>query len=331
MRKHDFSIRERIPFRAENSPLFHQVPKGGLIQEITPVLSGTLVIAGGAASGVATGAENPGGLVQRFDLDAVTRIGSPYPAGKLKSVTPRSVLRRRIFDKGFFQPDLSIGAAGLTGAAGSFTLSMPFPLRFSLPGNANRAIETALNADQYDSLQLQIVTGGKSALLTGNDRNWDYSGVRFDIYDRRENGAPGDTAVLYESDQFVPIAGANPRLPLGAELPQSESFLDVLLITETTNAALADTILRKVNVSTGTEQFEELYSEMIKQHGREFVTDAAQVDTGLYLVPISQDGLLAGAVRPISLLLDVANPGGAGVDRITVNSRRVVLPGEYKR
>jgi hypothetical protein len=62
---------------------------------------------------------------------------------------------------------------------------------------------------------------------------------------------------------------------------------------------------------------------------REFVTDASENMTGLYLLPIAQDGLLMGAVKPVSLLLDVANPGGAGVDRLIVSSRRVILPHEY--
>jgi hypothetical protein len=327
-KKHDFSIRERVAFGSENSPRYHEIRKGGMVLDVTPVLTGTLVVTGGTVNGTATG-ENPGNAVQRFDIDATPRIGSPYPGGKIKSLTPRSVLCRRIFDKGFKQGDMSLAGGTFNGAAGSYTFNQAFPLRFALPNNAVRPIETALNTDQYDGLQLQITTGGRNTLFSGNDRTFDWSGARFDIYDRRENGAPGDVAVLYESDQFVPIAGANARLPIDGELPKNEGYLDILLIAETTGQALADTIIKKVNISSGTDQFSEMYSEYIKQLQREFVTDASENMTGLYLLPIAQDGLLMGAVKPVSLLLDVANPGGAGVDRLIVSSRRVILPHEY--
>lgn len=326
MKKHDYSLRERLTFGGENSPRYHEMKKGGAVMETCVMQRGSLVISGGAANGTQTG--EAGSVLQRVDVDAIARAGSPFPGGKLKSVTPRSILRRAIFDNGVFVGDLSTYT--WNGAAGTYTFKLPHWLRWALPRNKNYA-ETALISDQYDGLQMALITSGKATMFSGTDRTYDYSGVTFDIYDRREAGAPSSVGVLYENDVFVPIAGANARLPIDGQLSQNENHVDLLFITESTAAqTLVDTVINKITVSSGTDQFQELYPEMIKADQRDaYIRDAAQSDTGLYLINVAFDGLLTGVQRPISILADVSNPGGANLDRIIINSRRVLLPADY--
>ena len=320
-KKHDYSFRERFAFKT-GTPFFHEIRKGGYVTELKAVLRGSLVVSAGTASGTALG-ENPGNLMQRFDIDAVSK--GVYPGGKLKSLSPRSVLRRHVFDKGAFQKDLSI-PAGLTGAAGTFVLNLAFHLRFALPMLA-RSFETALNTDAYTGLTLQMTTGSRDTQFTGNDRTFDFTSVVLDILDFRE-AADVPVGVVYDTDVKVPIVGANNRFPVNGELPKGESYVDLLWMAETTNQALADTIINKIDLLSGTDQFYSQISDYIKQENAEWFNDPQATQTGLYYTPIAKDGLLAGVVRDISGILDVSDPA-AGSDFITVNSRRVILPQEF--
>jgi hypothetical protein len=326
MKKHSFELREVIPFRAENTPLTHVMKPGGFVQEILIVAEGTLNITGGAATGTALGVENPGSLLQRVELDAIAKAGSPYPDGKLVNLLTRSIKRREIFDESGV-----IAGSAITGAIAATAISEAYLIRFSLPERANPA-ETSLNTDAYASLQLTLTTGGNATMFSGNDRVWDWTGVKFYIYDRREAGSPGfgDTAVLFQSDVPVNITGANDQFSIDGELAKAESYYDVMLVTESTaNRTLVDTVIKQVKVLSNNEQFKNLYKSAIKRFQQRFIKDKAQADTGLYLFKMAEDGLLGGCVRPINFVLDVLNPGGANLDRIIVNSRRIVLPSEY--
>jgi hypothetical protein len=219
---------------------------------------------------------------------------------------------------------LSLGAAGVNGAAATYVFNQPFPLRFALPRNA-RPIETSLNTEAYDGLQLAVQLGGRDTQFVGNDRTFNWTGAFFDIVDRRE-AMSMDVAVLYETDHIVPINQANSALPINAELPKGQGYIDMLLIAETTNDALSDAIINRVSLFDGTQMFSDLYEDAIKSGQTEFVTDTAEALTGVYYLPIAQDGLLLGVVRDVSATLDVSKPG---TDRIIVSTRRVVLPQEF--
>jgi hypothetical protein len=326
--KHQHGIRERKQFGAANNVIFHDVPMmvGQLITYLAVFLRGSLVIAGGTVNGTALG-ENPAGLIQRFEVDAVSAAAS-IPGGKLKSLTPRTVLLRRIFDRGFKHTDLQ-QAAGINGAAGTYAVNSRFELPFALP-TMLRPFDTALALDFYRKLTLKITNGGRDTQYAGNDRNFDYSGLYYDIVDYRENnGAAKPAAVLYDDDRVIQITGANKRLPVKGELPQGEAYVDLLWIAETTNKALSDGIIQKVDLYTGTENFLSLEADEVKGEQLQSLTDAAQVSamTGLYHTPIVRDGLLSGTQTGISAVLDVLNPA-AGADQLTLATRRLAPVGQ---
>lgn len=325
MKKHDWQLRDTAQFRA-NTPIPFAFSGGGFVHEVLIELTGNIVFSGGASSGAANGQYNPGNLIAKFDVDSIAKQNSPYPDGKLKSLYTRSVLARNTFDEGGQE-----NGTALVGGVGTEAVSQFYILRFALPDAAVPA-ETALNMDAYASVILTITTGQASDILTGNDRAVDYSGLTIRVYDRREAASPKyqDVAVLYESDVPVNIAAANTDLTVKNELSTSEAYFDVMLITESgAGRTLVDTVLKQVIVSTQNDQWAKWYAAALKRITRSFLFDKAASTTGLYMVNVAQDGLLAGSIKPLEFKLDVLNPGGANLDRVLFSSRRVVLPSEY--
>jgi hypothetical protein len=314
LKRHDFRNMERIPFLA-NSARFHDVVKGGHILRHNVLLRGNVVIAGGAANGTTIG-ENPGNLLTRFILHA-------NPHGDIKNLMPRSVLRQRVFDYGFADLD-----AALTGAAGTFALNQPFTLHHALP-RSPISVETALWTSGLGAIQLEIQCGSRDTQFTGNDRAFDFTAVTLDVVDAREI-MPAATSLIIETDQVAVIAGASARFRI-SDIPTGNRLLSGLLMAESTAAqTLVDTILNSIRVGSGTIQFMDVNANDVRFDARRFTTlpQGTQSQAGLYFLPFSPDLTLKGAidVRNLSQVvaeLDVANPGGAGLDRVTLYTREV--------
>jgi hypothetical protein len=340
MTKHNYQRSESILYSAFNTPRFHRIiiEPGVILSKILCVVRGPVNISGGTTNGVSAG-ENPGGLISRFEIDAVAN-SSTYPAGKLKNVVPRGVLRKHVFDKGFYRNDL-LNYAGISGAAGtpSATLLTAFDLRFCVPGLA-KPIETGLRLDQFSSIMLKITTGIQTAMLTGNDRVWDISGVSLEISEFREYAQTPDQSgklvdfqppvVLYEEDIVVPITAAMNRMPFDQFLSPG-AYHDIVWIAETTGLALSDAILSEIFMRTGSEQFFDQISDTIKAEQQEYLSDQPNLtgltaQTGLYYTPLNKDlgqerALLGGAVPNVGAVATVAHPG---TDQVTVSTRRFI-------
>jgi len=277
-------------------------------------LRGSLVISVGAANGTSLG-PNPGNLLQRVQVEC-------NPGGFVKSLLPRSIISRSVFDRGWLRADTA-----LTGAAGTFTLLQPYWLRYALP-RAPVPYETALQTDRFKSVQIRALGGGRTTQFTGNDRTWDFTGVTLDLSEQREQMG-GDTALLYEEDIVITIPAANPA-QLFTGFSTGSRYHDILFVAETTNQALADTIINRITVQSGALQFFDGLEDEIKVNQQDWFSDAAVAALGLYFAPMNPDLLLRGAVDTIptnqlSARLDVAAPG-AGADRIIAATRRVLLP-----
>jgi hypothetical protein len=331
MLKDENQINERIPFKAERTPLIHDMPTrvGVMCTHTKVILKGTLNVSAGTVNGASVG-ENPGGLLQSLKVQATT-LYNGYPTGTLKNLVPRSILRRRIFDRGRYLPDISLGVNGFNGAAGAYILNQPFELNYAIPW-LRRPFDTALDTGMYGSVQLTILNGARDIQFTGNDRTFDYSGVAWDIYhyfERFDGVGNGPIAVMYDDDLKRNISGANTRLQLNKELPNDGAYIDILWMTESTNSALVDTIINKITLQSGVEQWYEKFSDAIKAEMQDPVLDvsANTVLTGLYYSPIIQDGLLTGAKPNVQAIIDQNNPG---VDDILMARRRIqMIPAQY--
>ena len=312
LKKHDFGNRNRQPFVANGQTLL-DVLRGGFIQYMILRLRGNLVVSAGTASGTSLG-ENPGNLLTRGFLDSA-------PVGQLKSLTPRSLIRQTIFDYGRL-----IGAGtALTGAAGTFALDLNLYFNFSLE-RSPRPIDTALESDAFTSLQVRMQNGGRDTQFSGNDRTFDFSGNTWDIVDQREIMS-GHTAVLFEYDIISQVAAVNNNRTI-TDFSVGRRLLSHLYNAETTNQALADTIVNRVKVQSGSTVFTDAFALDHRANDDLWVSDAASALTGLYFLPLSPDLTLGGAIdarqlAQIQAVLDLSNPGGAN-DRLIITCRDVL-------
>lgn len=324
--KNNFGPRKRILFVA-GGPLFHQIPLevGAYIGMITVLLGGSFVVSAGTTSGAFVG-ENPGAFVASAKVESVAQKAG-FRGGVLKNLTARSILRRRSMDRGRIVPDLSLGASGLPGAAGTFTIAQPYSLQFALPRLKDSfQFNTALQCDAYSSLLLTINTNTKAVMNPTTDRTWDTSGMYFDIYDDRAYPTkPGyKTVEMYDTDQPFIINAANSRTPIGSELPQDGAYLDFFACAQTTaSLTMSDAVLNRAIWLAGTQQLFDGTHYAIKAQQQRYVSDTAEVQTGVYYMPFDRDGMLASAEAGISGVLDLNNPGGAGLDQLTIASRRI--------
>jgi len=327
MQKSENRIQERIPFQTENTPLYHRIPcrPGVMLLSSDVVLRGSLVISGGTANGTVIG-ENPGNLLQNLKLEGIP-LDPRYPGGTLRFLSNRTILRRRSFDHpdGRFVPDQSLGVSGLTGAAGTFVLNQPFRLYSALPW-LRRPFDTAVDTGMFGDLKLTILNGSRDRQFTGNDRTFSYTSVAWDIYHRfqRYDGVGnGPIAVLYDTDTQINLSGANTRLEINKQMPADGLYTDILICAEEgTPKTLVDTIINQVTVKSSTEEFYNRYSDGIRDDMEDYISEGSTAitpRTGLYWIPVADDGGLPNAKGNISLVIDQANPG---TDDLLIASRR---------
>lgn len=322
------TITKRIVPVAQNAPLYYSLNLDGaagcILLWIDICLRGQIVLSAGAASGTAVG-ENPGGLISNIQFDLSAQPGGLYRGGKVKNLTPRSILRGNVFDRGRFQDDLG-GSNTIAGTAATTPLRLRLPLYFALP-NIIKGIETGLRLDQFTQALLTINMSSVAAMRTGNDRTVDLTGAYFEIIEHRAY-APGyyPLGTLFEDDKFLQVQGANSRFVIDQQLSKTETYLDALLMTETTNRALADTILNRATMFTGIEQFSDLFADEIRMQNNDWITEVASTAlTGMYWFDFLQDPQtlsrpLSNAVPFINMVLDLSNPG---TDDIMLRTRRL--------
>ncbi len=329
MQKSEFQENERVQFAAENNGSLHKIPTrtGVLCLRSDFVFSGPLIVSGGSANGTSLG-ENPGNLalqtlkIQGFQLDP------NYPGGTLVNLSPRTLQRRRTFDgqgrRLIVDPQ---NPTGLTGAAGTFNLSYPFVKYWALDW-MKRNIDTALDTGMYSLLLATLTQGSRDRQFSGNDRTFNYGGVFWEIahkFQRYDGNGTGPIAVVYDDDHPRNISGANSRLELNNEFPPDGAYIDLFWMAETTNQALADTIINRITLKSGTEQFYDQYSNPIKVQQEELIGDGSTTTTprtGLYYTQIADDGLITNAKTNISAVVDQNNPG---TDRFII-ARRSAAP-----
>jgi hypothetical protein len=323
--KSAWKLRKSVAHPGAGNTITYEIDKGGFLEDLMIIARGSVNVTGGTTNGTATGDFNPQAMVNMFEVIAVS--AGVYPDGTLKRVYPETVHTRYMFDTRDELPDYLGATIAGTGSTAVYT---PYVLRFALPKNPEPN-ETSLWTGGYTGLQLIITCGHGTDMYNGNDRNWDFSGVTFDIYDRRNQGSPNSTevAVLYEQDIIIPINGANTSWNLRDYLQQKYGYLDILALFQTTNHVLTDGILQQIVNIEDANQTPFFYTvnppalkfRQFPEIGKTFAAAA-----GLYRIPLAEDFMLSNLIQSPAITLNVSNPGGANVDRIILSCRRVAMP-----
>lgn len=309
---------KRYMIRALGNTVFHDVliAPGEILKRIDFFLRGPIVFTGGSTSGSSVG-PNPGGIINRLIVRCTKTPMGFYADGTIRNLTPRSLLRREIFDYGKAAVQTAIA-----GAATTYTLDQAFSLPFAFP-NLKKPIDSALRTDHFTQVQVEIQTiAAITSMLTGNDRTVDASGLYIEVVEDRvvdPNFIP--RCQTFETDFDFLIPGANQRTNIQQYLSPNEAYLDMLFQMESSQV-LVDTILNKATIrENGSDTYVKLNSDIAYANLRE-ITDAATAQTGIRRLNFC-DGMLTKAIANVDAELDLSDPS-AGNDHLIVDSRRVL-------
>jgi hypothetical protein len=328
----DRKNRFQIPF-VQDTKLFFTIPPGGKILQGRLILTGTVTLSGVSSDGVVNGEGAPINLIQRIKVFATAAGGSRYPGGTIVDCTPRSLLRYAIAQhNGKFIGEQSGSTLG-GGANGVYSIYLSIPIYFA-DSTLRNNIATALNADIqdaqgnqiYSSIQVEVDTGDVTSCLTG------WAGTQaFNLaiqWDDDRLGLPGDTNVLYQ-EEHVQLIGAAQQRMLDYAMPQSGNFTQWLIMAEAAGSAytLADTILQRATMSSGTFNFDEYNQDIRQKMLDDEWLDPSQSAAGLFFIDWTNGTLNnSNPAAGIQAQYQVANPSGSNLDQLRFYTRRFYPP-----
>ena len=273
----------------------------------------------GAAAGTATGRENPEALVTAINARSTPSLGVISKG----ALTARSIVKQGLFDRGY-----SIQETDVSDAAETVAIDFRLPLLFKAPG-AQLPIEFGLPLSLFKSYILEVLCGGRDQLYTGGTPpTWNLDAVNVELWADYDRGVGGKFHLTEEFEQIVPVTATQSDLKV--ELPEGYVYTSLLFLAERDNVLVADMINSISVESAGRSWFPvgQGNAAMLQRWDREmFITNPAEVQTGLYYVAALRDGMVSRAfdmkaVKP-DVKLDVTL--GAGTTRrVIVHGRRIV-------
>jgi len=277
---------------------------------------GSLIVAG-AGAGVATGRDNPEGLVTGITARHNPALG----VVSKNSLTVRGIIQQSIFDRGF-----SIHGTNIPDAAGTVQVDYWLPLNFKMPGAVN-PIEWGLPMALFTSYQLQVNCGGREQLFTTGTNTWDPTGLVVEIWVDYDSGVAGAFHLVEEFEQTIPVTQTQQDLQLILE--RGFTYTHLLFIAQTANAK-DNTLINGITVQSAgrvwTPQGDK-NAQMIQNWNREtHVNNAAESLAGTYFVPALRDGMASRGIDAsqdrVEIKLDVTL--GGGPSNVLVRGRRII-------
>jgi hypothetical protein len=291
-------------------------------------VSGNVIVAGGGAAGVATGAPNPHGLLNKLQLQTQPQYNGIVPVNNLSA---RSLLNDAFLALG---SDISLTELPIPDIAGTYAVDFFIPLMFKRPG-VRKGIEWAFFIQKYTSALLTLNFGGREQLFVGGTNTWDLSALNIVIW------ADSDLAVqvpeIHGSEMFeqtYPINAAQHDFPIDT-LPPGYIYTDIVLQTEVAGV-LANTVLNNIDLEGGGRVWlpQGDNNAFLIQHmiGQARMNDSPTANlTGIYPIPL-RDGMYTRGIdalkAPVTLKLDVNAPGANRLVRLLC---RRMIPGAVQR
>ena len=277
---------------------------------------GNLIVAG-AGAGVATGRDNPEGLVTGITARHNPALG----VVSKNNLSVRGIIQQSIFDRGY-----SIHGTAIPDAAGTVAVDYYLPLVFKMPGSVN-PVEWGLPMSLFTSYQLQVNCGGREQLFTTGTNTWDATGLVVELWVDYDAGVAGSFHLVEEFEQSVPVVQTQPDLQ--AILERGFQYTHLLFIANTANAK-DNTLINGITVQSAgrvwTPQGDK-NAQMIQNWNREtHVNNAAESLVGTYFIPALRDGMASRGIDAsqdrVEIKLDVTL--GAGPSNILIRGRRII-------
>ena len=280
---------------------------------------GNLIVAG-AGAGVATGRDNPEGLITGITARHNPALG----VVSKNNLSVRGILQQSIFDRGF-----SIHGTAIPDAAGTVAVDYWLPLNFKMPGSVN-PIEWGLPMALFSSYQLQVNCGGREQLFTTGTNTWDPTGLVVEIWVDYDSGVAGAFHLVEEFEVTQPVLQT--QADLQVILERGFQYTHLLFIAQTANAK-DNTLINGITVQSAgrvwTPQGDK-NAQMIQNWNREtHVNNAAENLAGTYFIPALRDGMATRGIDAsadrVEIKLDVTF--GAGPSNVLIRGRRIVPQG----
>ena len=280
---------------------------------------GNLIVAG-AGAGVATGRDNPEGLITGITARHNPALG----VVSKNNLSVRGILQQSIFDRGF-----SIHGTAIPDAAGTVAVDYWLPLNFKMPGSVN-PIEWGLPMALFTSYQLQVNCGGREQLFTTGTNTWDPTGLVVEIWVDYDSGVAGAFHLVEEFEVTQPVLQT--QADLQVILERGFQYTHLLFIAQTANAK-DNTLINGITVQSAgrvwTPQGDK-NAQMIQNWNREtHVNNAAENLAGTYFIPALRDGMATRGIDAsadrVEIKLDVTF--GAGPSNVLIRGRRIIPQG----
>ena len=282
-------------------------------------VKGNLIVAG-AGAGVATGRDNPEGLITGITARHNPALG----VVSKNNLSVRGIIQQSIFDRGF-----SIHGTTIADAAGTTAVDYWLPLNFKMPGSVN-PIEWGLPMALFSSYQLQVNCGGREQLFTTGTNTWDPTGLVVEIWVDYDSGVAGAFHLVEEFEVTQPVLQT--QADLQVILERGFQYTHLLFVAQTNNAK-DNTLINGITVQSAgrvwTPQGDK-NAQMIQNWNREtHVNNAAENLAGTYFIPALRDGMATRGIDAsadrVEIKLDVTF--GAGPSNVLIRGRRIIPQG----
>jgi hypothetical protein len=285
---------------------------------------GNVVVAGGGASGTATGQPNPHGLLNKLTLQTQPQYKGVVP---FNNVSGRSLLTDASFARGFFLNNIE---APIPDVAGTYPVDFYYEMYFKRP-RVRKGIQWAFYLQKYTSALLTTNFGGREQLFTGGTNTWDLTALSIQLW------ADSDLAVtatdihaseVFEQTYVVPATQSD--FPIDT-LPPGYLYTDFFFQVEQ-DGVLKNNLLNNIDIEGGgrqwTRQGDSNAPFIQSRITRPELSDQTQDVTGIYVLPL-RDGMFTRAVdaltAPITIKLDVTH--GGTITLIRLLCRRMIPQG----
>jgi hypothetical protein len=261
---------------------------GGKVLDGSIIIHGVLPVTAGTTNGTVIGEGGPLNLVKHVTLTCYAAQGSRYPSGKYVDVTPRSLARFAVVQRGgryMAENAISGGASLGNGAAGTYSFYQEIPIYFADP-TARNPLQTALNLDAgvYQSVQLQVdLASDLTTCFAGNDRTAALANLFVEWKDSRL-AIPGDTIPLIQEEHVMQIGSTFDRKQ-DLSMPTDGNFIQWLILGEQSTAqTLSDALLNKLTVTGSNGVLEEYANDIRTRMYSDNWYDVAQSGVGQYFI-----------------------------------------------
>jgi hypothetical protein len=280
--------------------------QNGVLSRLYVRIFGNIIVAG-AGVGVATGRDNPEGLLIQATMTSTPNQGYDI----LDKLTSRSFRLQSKYERGY-----DIKAPTVPDVAGTYAVDFQYQVNFLQP-LAVKPAEFCLPLQLFTNMLLKMQFGGREQFFTGGVNTWDLSGLTVQLWAELYRGVAGVFhGTCFSEIVFPAIVASQAGLQLQG-IPAGYVYDTFHLRTERNNVLVNDILTNWIVQSSGRQWTRpgELNAAMLQRMARDTnLSDPNVSQTGEYFINALKDGMITNAIDSLDAQLDmrIDETSGAG-------------------